>query len=151
MPTDPIQRAKVRFFTQTQADLFSSKYVAWFMFGKKDGWKDMVEGARVLQVLLPETGEGYAVGSELTIADCALAPFWGRTRVCFEQGIGRFDPEEAKLLKEAMDAPEMAKFRAYTDRLMAHPSVKENWDEEGAVERSKTIVATLDRRFGSKR
>ncbi|EIW77623.1 glutathione S-transferase C-terminal-like protein [Coniophora puteana RWD-64-598 SS2] len=150
MPSDPVQRAKVRFFVQAQAELFSSRYVAWFIQGKKDGWKDLLDGARALQGLLPESGEGYAVGDELTIADCALAPFWARTKVCYERGIGMFDPEEAKLLKDAMDAPEMARFRAYTERLMAHPSVQENWDEAGAVERSQWIVSFFKHRIASK-
>ncbi|EIW77600.1 glutathione S-transferase C-terminal-like protein [Coniophora puteana RWD-64-598 SS2] len=150
MPSDPVERAKVRFFMQTQQTVFANNYFPWYALGKANGWKDLYEGAKALQALLPENGTGYAVGNQLTIADCAFAPLWGRTKVCFERCIGRFDPEEAKLFKEAMEAPEMAKFRAYTDRLFAHPSVKEHWDEEFIATASKGLVAVFEKRFGPK-
>ncbi|EIW74903.1 hypothetical protein CONPUDRAFT_77706 [Coniophora puteana RWD-64-598 SS2] len=147
LPSDPVKRAKVRFFTHTVVTRYLASYARWWLRGERGAWRGVYEGALALQALLPENGEGYAVGEEFTIADCDFAPLAGRVRIAYERGIGRFDPAEAPLLREAMDGPELERFRRYLDRVMARPSVQAHYGEEWIAEGTKDLVAIFNKRF----
>ncbi|EIW74904.1 hypothetical protein CONPUDRAFT_159677 [Coniophora puteana RWD-64-598 SS2] len=146
LPSDPLKRAKVRFFVTTVQTRYLEPYFHWFAFGRPGAWREIYEGARAIQALLPESGEGYAVGEEFTTADCVFAPAAGRTKIAYERGIGRFPPEEAVQLRELMDAPEMARFRAYVGRVLERPSVKANFGEDWVAEGTKVVVELFNQR-----
>ncbi|KAG6843460.1 hypothetical protein H0H93_000918, partial [Arthromyces matolae] len=87
LPTDPVLRAKVRFFIHTVTNTIESTFLAVVLRGEPV--EKVLESIEKIQSLLPN--EGYAIGSQFTIADAAVAPFLARLEVILAEGIGAFD------------------------------------------------------------
>ncbi|KAG6812353.1 hypothetical protein H0H92_003253 [Tricholoma furcatifolium] len=88
LPQDPVLRAKARFFIDTVSNTIGSSFGATLIRGTEPIEK-LLASVEKIQSLLP--AEGYAVGSEFTIADAGLAPFLARAEVILENDIGAFD------------------------------------------------------------
>ncbi|EIW75410.1 glutathione S-transferase C-terminal-like protein [Coniophora puteana RWD-64-598 SS2] len=135
LPADPVERAQVRFFISTLDTKFWPVMLAWMRGAPPN---DMVDGAKALQALLSQEGKGpYAVGDKFTIADAAFAPMWARFRLITERDIGveAFGKEQhISSAIRLLGVPELAKFRAYANRLLERPSVKATWYPEDCNE-----------------
>ncbi|EIW75400.1 hypothetical protein CONPUDRAFT_158863 [Coniophora puteana RWD-64-598 SS2] len=137
LPSDPVQRAQARFFIDT-AEKLPLALIGWFIQGAS--WHGIIDMANALQALLPQPSK-FAVGDNLTIADIAIMPFFALLRLVYENGIGAYPAKQAQELKWALEAPELARFKAYVDNLLARPSMRAVFDEEATKEYLRNMVA----------
>ncbi|KAG6871332.1 hypothetical protein C0995_005968 [Termitomyces sp. Mi166 len=127
LPTDPILRAKVRFFIDTVANTIGSSFGAVAMRGEPT--QRILDAVEKIQSLLP--AEGYAVGKEFTIADIAVTPFFARCEVFLEYEIGLFEEGSGKKAFESLKTnPKFARYRKYWEDLQARESFKKTFDRE---------------------
>ncbi|KAH7882289.1 glutathione S-transferase C-terminal-like protein [Phlebopus sp. FC_14] len=138
LPTDPVLRAKARFFIETVSTKFNSTYMGFLARGEP--YQKILDGAVAVQDLLPESGP-YAVGDQYTIADIAFTPFFARLKIAAENDIGKYESGEGKKLWEALQEPKYARFNAYVNRLLERPSFKATFDEE-------YVKGAFSKRFG---
>ncbi|KAI8971297.1 hypothetical protein BD414DRAFT_500867 [Trametes punicea] len=140
LPTDPVRRAKARFFV----DGVSTKWVPkWHSFLQgKTSVDDLYEAVEYLQGLLPE--QGYAVG-EYSLADIAITPFLARARVALLNDLGGYPAGEGPRVLEALTSGSgrFARFGKYFSDLLARESFKATFDEAYITERYKTRFADL--------
>ena len=110
LPSDPIERAKVRFFIDTAAVQF---YGPFFDFLTKDGSAGAILPAlrNINSLLTP--GARFAVGDRYTIADAALAPILWRLELAFKHCYGACTVEEGKSVLDAYEGEELSKLRRY--------------------------------------
>ncbi|EIW75392.1 thioredoxin-like protein [Coniophora puteana RWD-64-598 SS2] len=128
MPSDPVQRAKVRFFNNTVDTVLTPALFGWMVGGAPAS--TIVDAFKKIQELLPENGQ-FAVGDRFTIADASVAPLYVRIVLLAEKGLP--GKEQAAGVLEALSSPELAKFKAYGDRLAERPSVISAWDKEKSL------------------
>ncbi|KAH9943549.1 hypothetical protein B0H21DRAFT_823736 [Amylocystis lapponica] len=140
LPTDPVQRAKVRFFI----DAVSTKTVpAATMFLRNLGpGEPLVHGIETLQALLPTTG--FAFG-EFSLADIVVAPFIARLHIVASNFADVYSKEDAARLLSIFQAPEFARFQQYWKDLQAHPSFSATFDEAAITEVFGKGFAALSR------
>jgi glutathione S-transferase len=119
-PSDPVQRARARFFIDQADTKFAGAYVSHFAKGGPAS--DLLVAAEAIQALLP-VDQPFALGAHFTAADIAIVPFLLRVGVAL--GL-RGDPEDvwAKL-----QGAKYARFWQYYQDLKAHPSVTGTYDE----------------------
>ncbi|EIW84545.1 glutathione S-transferase C-terminal-like protein [Coniophora puteana RWD-64-598 SS2] len=143
LPADPVARAKVRMFIDT----VNTQLVPAFLRFLKEGasYEPVLDGVRAVQRLLPEyyeNGNGtWAVGDTFTIADIAAAPFVARVRLPGKYSVGKYAAGEERLLQDALDSPEFARFKAYGVRLFERPSFKATYDEDHIVSEWRRLLA----------
>ena len=124
LPSDPVQRARVRRF-YLQLDLtFPAPYRAFFM--GEAGPEALFDQFESLQRLLPETG--FAVG-EWSLADVALVPVLLRMEALFSNEIGKYALGEGKRTLEILKGPRFARLARYLEEAKARPSIKATWNE----------------------
>ena len=142
LPSDPVERAKARFFIETVSSKFSPGFGALFMRG--EGPDALFAGLEAVQALLPK--EGFAIG-QWSIADAAIQPFLGRIELLLRNDVGKFaEGEGPKLYKEIFENDKFARVAKYIKELLARDSWKVTWDEVriSFVLRSALPVPTTD-------
>jgi len=137
LPSDPVQRAQARFFIDTVEKL-PPALIGWFIQGAS--WHGIIDVANALQALLHQSNK-FAVGDKLTIADITIMPFFALLKLMYENGIGAYPAKQAQELEWALEAPELARFKAYVDNLLARPSMRAVFDEETTKEYLRNMVA----------
>ncbi|OSD02616.1 glutathione transferase omega class [Trametes coccinea BRFM310] len=139
LPTDPVQRAKARFFIEA----VSSKFIpAWYGLLLRNAPADELYAAlEHLQALLPAEG-GFAVGA-FSIADVAIAPFLARARLSLLNEIGKYPEGEGKKIWANMTSGKLARIGKYAEDLFARESFKATFDEAHVVEAFRQRFAHL--------
>ncbi|KAG6820214.1 hypothetical protein H0H93_003868 [Arthromyces matolae] len=125
LPTDPVLRAKVRFFIDTVSNTIGSTFGAVFFRGEPI--EKLLESFEKIQSLLP--AEGYAIGSQFTIADAAVAPFFARVEVILAEDAGSFDAGVGpKTLEVLNQDPKFERYRRYFADIKARESFQKTFD-----------------------
>ena len=125
LPTDPVLRAKARFFIDAVANTIGKTYGAVIFRGEPA--EKVLNSIEKIQSLLPP--EGYAIGPQFTIADAAVTPFFARLEVIFEEDIGAFDAGVGLKTLEILNTdPKFARYRRYLADLKARESFKKTFD-----------------------
>jgi len=139
LPSDPVLRAKARFFITLVSDKFNP---AWHGYALKGEGEDAVVAA-VNQIVgeLDPVGP-YALGKEWTIADTAIAPFVGRLYLLAENDVGNW-PEGAGP-KFVQKLQSLDKWEKYAKALLARPSFKESFPADH-------LLATFKKRYAASR
>lgn len=123
LPTDPIARARARFFIETATPLIMG---AWY--GSLTRGEDpaaVSKAVETIQNLLP--AEGYAVG-EWSIADAAVTPFFARAEITLKNDLGKYEEGKGKAVWEALENdPKYARFRKYFNDVKNRASFKETF------------------------
>ncbi|KAG2358597.1 glutathione S-transferase C-terminal-like protein [Suillus spraguei] len=128
LPTDPVLRAKARFFIEIVSTKFSPNFMK-FVSGNSEGTHTvLLSGVDAIQDILPD-GAKYAVGDQFTIADIAFVPFWARLNLLVQKGIGAYTDEERKNFLKGLEDPKYTKFNGYVQRLLARESFKSTFHE----------------------
>lgn len=133
MPTDPIERAKVRFFIDATSTTLNTASFAWVRNSDPDAEEKFLKAIEVVQNLLPENAK-FAVGDSYTIADACITPYFHRLLVNTKNDIGRFPEGSGTRLGELLEDPKYAKFMAYLRAMVDRPVAKEVFDEVSQVE-----------------
>ncbi|EIW78785.1 thioredoxin-like protein, partial [Coniophora puteana RWD-64-598 SS2] len=128
MPSDPVQRAKVRFFHNTVDTVLIPALFTWLINSAPAS--TIVEALKKVQELLPDNG-AFAIGDQFTIADASIAAIYVRIVLLAEKGLP--GEEQATGVLQALSTPELAKVKAYGDRLTSRASVASSWDKETSV------------------
>ncbi|KAI0366061.1 hypothetical protein BV20DRAFT_972253 [Pilatotrama ljubarskyi] len=140
LPTDPVLRAKARFFI----DGVSTKLVpAWHAFSQgKTSVEDYYKAVEYIQDLLP--AQGFAVG-QYSIADVAITPFLARAKITLLNDLGGYpEGEGPKILNELRSGTgRFARFGKYFTDLLERESFKATFDEAYITERYKARFANL--------
>ncbi|KAJ7484163.1 glutathione S-transferase [Mycena latifolia] len=122
MPTDPVERAKARFFI----DLVSTKFVpAWIgaLFGGKP-FAPFWEALEAIQAALP-ADKTYAIGNEYSAADISITPFLARMEIALKEDTGAFPAGEGTKAAEIFfSGDRFARLVRYFDALKARESFK---------------------------
>ncbi|KAF8839578.1 hypothetical protein BDN67DRAFT_969781 [Paxillus ammoniavirescens] len=129
MPTDPIERAKVRFFIDATNTTLNTAYFSWVRNSDPDAEEKFLKAIEVVQNLIPENAR-LAVGDSYTIADACITPYFHRLLVNTKNDIGRFPEGSGLRLGELLEAPKYARFMAYLRAMVDRPVSKEVFDEE---------------------
>ncbi|TRM59549.1 hypothetical protein BD626DRAFT_559498 [Schizophyllum amplum] len=127
LPTDPVLRAKARYFAEAFSSRVSAHWYASCLNGEP--FDKLFDGLESLQSLLPAEGK-YAVGDEYTIADIAVTPFLARLEVALREDVGMFPIGEGPVgYKTLMTGPRFSRLRDYFANLKARESFKKTFDE----------------------
>ncbi|KAG6875206.1 hypothetical protein C0993_010363, partial [Termitomyces sp. T159_Od127] len=132
LPTDPVLRAKVRFFIDTVSNTIGAAFGAVALRGEST--QKILDAIEKIQSLLPD--DGYAIGKEFTIADIATAPFFARCEVFLEYDIGLFEEGtgNAAFTKLRTDS-KFARYRKYWEDLQARESFKKTFDRVSLLQK----------------
>lgn len=126
LPKDPVLRAKARFFIDTFSNTFSPAYVAAYFRGEPI--EPILAAIEKIQALLGP--EGYAIGSDFTIADAAVAPFFARLEVALKGDYGAYSEGEGPKAYETLQTdPKYSRYRKYFADIKARDSFKKTFDE----------------------
>ncbi|KAI0360322.1 hypothetical protein OH77DRAFT_1418211 [Trametes cingulata] len=138
LPSDPVQRAKARFFIEG----VSSKLIpAWYAhFLRNAPVEDFYSALEYVQSLLP--AEGFAIG-QFSIADIAIAPFIARTRLSLLNELGKYPEGNGKKVWETATTGKFARFGKYAEDIFARDSFKSTFDEAYVTEAFKQRFANL--------
>ncbi|KAL1679659.1 glutathione S-transferase [Schizophyllum commune] len=134
LPSDPVLRAKARFFIESFSSRFFPQWFAAVLKG--EGFEKLWDALEGLQALLPTSGDTtsggkYAVGEEYTLADVAVAPFFARLEVALREDVGGFaEGEGPKAYKVLTEDARFARWREYFANLKERESFKKTWDED---------------------
>ncbi|KAF6754012.1 hypothetical protein DFP72DRAFT_1046244, partial [Ephemerocybe angulata] len=139
LPSDPVARAKARFFVETVISKWGS---VWYgIQNRGDDPSGILPAIEVLQNLLP--AEGYAVG-DWSIADAAVTPFIARAFVSLKNDAGAYAEGSGKKLYETLQSdPKYARLRQYYADVSGRDSFKETFFEDYLAERYIQRAATL--------
>ncbi|KAI0824916.1 thioredoxin-like protein [Trametes gibbosa] len=124
LPTDPVERARVRFFIEG----VSSKLIpAWYgYFLRNAPVEDFYAALEYIQSLLP--AEGFAIG-KFSAADIAIAPFLARTRLSLLNELGKYPEGDGKKVWETATTGKFARINKYVGDIFARESFKATFDE----------------------
>jgi glutathione S-transferase len=135
LPSDPVERAKARFFVDVVNTKVGQVYVKHFYTGGASPLAAVIPGLEAVEALLP-TDKVFAVGDNFTVADAAVAPFLLQLGVYIslhdEEGVGA-----------ALRSEKLTRVSKYTQALKEHPSVKSSWDEPEV--RQRVRVSKINR------
>jgi hypothetical protein len=120
LPSDPVGRAKARFFVDVVNTQFAKPYVA-HLHGEGPTMASVLPGLEAIQALLP-ADRPLALGSAFTMADAAVAPFL----LHLEAVLKVRDTEE---VGAALRSEKFARLAKYRETLREHPSVQSAWDK----------------------
>ena len=146
MPTDPVLRARARFFVNTfETRVYPDAFLDFFFRAAPRA--TLLDALAALQALLPplpdgpegegdKSGEGegggrgpFAVG-RWSIADMAVAPFLARIWMFLEHDMGKNSLEDGRAaLAELREGSRFARLRRYVEDVQARPSFRATWDE----------------------
>ncbi|KAH9902678.1 thioredoxin-like protein [Cubamyces lactineus] len=119
LPSDPILRAKARAFIAIYENYVNVHYKDVLLFHKPvDG---LLQGLDKLQAALPPTG--FVIGQWST-ADIAVIPFLSLMLLYLDAGIGNYDEEGEKKLRDAFAGERFARLKQYVQEARQRPSVK---------------------------
>lgn len=121
LPSDPIERAKVRFFVDAAATKLDSPFFNFFVFGK--GTDEVIALFKEVQSLLAP-GSPFAVGNKFTIADAALAPILVRLELVSEANFGQATDDDKKRVREAYEGETLRVLREYFSTIKSRESFK---------------------------
>ncbi|KAJ6529333.1 glutathione S-transferase [Mycena capillaripes] len=122
LPSDPVQRAKVRFFIDAVSTVFLPAYMGPVARGTS--FEPFWDALEKLQALLP-ADKTYAVGDEYTAADIAITPFLARMEVWMTNDIGAYkEGEGVKAAKEFFEGNRFERVRRYFEAIKARESFK---------------------------
>ncbi|TFY68666.1 hypothetical protein EVG20_g3469 [Dentipellis fragilis] len=125
-PKEPVDRARARLFIDRTSTVFTSLYAFMLRGGAVEA---LVDSLRNLQTLLPPGG-GWALGSDFTFADAAVAPFIGRIEVYLRNDLGKYPVGQGpKLYRQLFEDAEFARLQQYWKDISARPSFKATYDE----------------------
>jgi glutathione S-transferase len=131
LPSDPVERAKARFFVDVVNTKVGQVYVKHFYTGGASPLAAVIPGLEAVEALLP-TDKVFALGDHFTMADAAVAPFLLHLRVYIslrdEEGVGA-----------ALRSEKLARVSKYTQALKEHPSVKSSWGEPEVRRRVRVL------------
>ncbi|KZO98838.1 glutathione S-transferase [Calocera viscosa TUFC12733] len=132
LPSDPVLRAKARFFITLVGDKFNP---AWQGYATKGAGEEAVIAA-INQIVGELDPEGpYVLGKEWSIADTAIAPFVGRLYLIAKNDLGNWKAGEGPKFLEKIE--NIAKWEKYAQALLARPSFKESFPDDYLVESFK--------------
>lgn len=126
LPSDPVLRAKARFFYDAVGTKYNPAYFSYVIRG--DGSQEgLFKGIEELQALLPE--KGYAVG-DWSIADAAWTPFIARLLAALELDVGAYAVGEGpETLKTLLSDARFARFQQYWKDVSSRPSFTSTFDK----------------------
>ena len=129
LPTDPVLRARARFFIDGVSTKLVPAYVSLML---KDGDPEqLLLALEHIQSLLPTEAQGdWALGEAFSAADISIVPFLARIKLCLENDQGGFPGgkgEGARILAMLRE-PKLARFNKYWAHLEARPSFVATWD-----------------------
>ncbi|KAG6812356.1 hypothetical protein H0H92_003256 [Tricholoma furcatifolium] len=141
LPQDPILRAKARFFIDTVSNTVGSSFGTTLIRGIEPIEKFLAPVEKI-QSILP--AEGYAIGSEFTIADVALAPFLARAELILENDLGGFDegtgPNALAILNTDV---KFARYRKYWADIKGRDSFRKAFSPEIIKARMAEVAADM--------
>ncbi|KAG6853414.1 hypothetical protein C0991_004582 [Blastosporella zonata] len=127
LPTDPVLRAKARFFIDAVSNTIQSSFGAVVVRG--ESVEKVLTAVEKIQSLLP--AEGFAVGPDFTIADAALIPFLARLEIILKHDLGAFDEGTGpKALETLTTDVKFARYRKYFADIKARESFHKTFDAE---------------------
>ncbi|EJU04188.1 glutathione S-transferase C-terminal-like protein [Dacryopinax primogenitus] len=136
LPSDPVERAKARFFITLVGDKFNPAWQG--LAAKGEGEEAVLAAVKQIAGELDPQGP-YALGKEWTIADTAIAPFVGRLYLIAKEDIGAWEAGTGpKLLQQLEQVPHWDR---YAKALLARDSYKESFPTEYLSERLKERFA----------
>lgn len=126
LPSDPVLRAKARFFYDAVGNKFNTAYFSYVI--KSGGSQEaLFKATEDLQALLPPTG--FAVG-EWSIADAAWTPFIARLFVALENDVGGYAVGEGpKTFQVLTNDAKFARFQQYWKDVSSRPSFVATFDK----------------------
>ena len=122
LPSDPVGRARARFFTNFVSTAFVPAFQAVALRGEHHD--QLFAALERVQALLPP--EGFAAGPDFSIADAAIAPFFARLDVTLK-GVG--DELGLKAFQRLSTDPAFERYRRYWADIQAKDSYKKTFDE----------------------
>ena len=123
LPSDPIERAKVRFFVDATATNLQPAFLGFLRTG--DGTDALIAALKEVQSLLT-SGAPFAVGNKFTIADAALAPWLYRLELSLEDNIGAFTEADRKRVSDVYEGETLRVLREYFSAIKSRKSFKES-------------------------
>ncbi|KAL1667348.1 hypothetical protein GGF50DRAFT_124968 [Schizophyllum commune] len=126
LPTDPLLRARARFFIEALSSRVTPQWYATVLRGEP--FDKLFEGLEYLGSLVKGP---YAVGEEYSIADVAATPVLARLEVCLRDGVGNFKegaPGEGAY-ERLMGEERFARWREYFAGLEERESFRKSFDE----------------------
>ncbi|KAG6833972.1 hypothetical protein H0H93_012857, partial [Arthromyces matolae] len=141
LPSDPVQRAKARFFISTVTDTIVSTFPLVAVPGPASLTK-ILDSIEKIQSILP--AEGFAIGDEFTIADIAVAPFFARLELVLEGDLGAFEEGAGpKTLEILNNDDKFVRYRKYFADIKARESFRTTFDRETLWARMDEKLAPL--------
>lgn len=142
LPSDPVSRARIRFFIDTFSTKFAPSYHGALLQG--GSFDATLAAIEALQEQLPKDGK-YLLGDQFTIADAAVAPFLGRAEVALSNDFGKYPVGEGKKVWETLStSPKYARFWKYFQDLKARDSFKSTFDEVSGIFTSDWLAFNVD-------
>ncbi|EGO03492.1 hypothetical protein SERLA73DRAFT_158120 [Serpula lacrymans var. lacrymans S7.3] len=142
LPSDPVARAKARFFIDVVSTKFIPAYIGFVLRGEsRENVLTAVEA--VQDLLLAGESTKFAVAGHYTIADAALVPFMARLRISAENDVGTFERGEGKKLVEELQSANYARFNNYINSLFERESFKATFDETNEVYDDQEYVKAM--------
>jgi len=137
LPKDVVLRAKARFFIDA-VNTFVTSYHSVMGYGEPV--EKLLASIETIQALLPE--EGFVVGTEFSIADAAVIPFFARMEAVLKNDIGAFDEGTGlKAWQTYQKDEKYAKIRKYIASMKERESFKKTFDEKSMVEAMRPRLA----------
>ena len=129
--SDPTARARVRFFIDVVVrDMETPMFQ--IRTGVPGAYERLIEGLEKIQRLLPDPdaaeGGEYAIGKDLTNADCALVPILALLELAIRTNQEKFEPGLGKKLGEALAGAKFDRLRRYKNAVWKRESVKKAID-----------------------
>ncbi|KAI4517083.1 hypothetical protein K525DRAFT_290178 [Schizophyllum commune Loenen D] len=126
LPTDPLLRARARFFIEALSSRVTPQWYATVLRG--ESFDKLFEGLEYLGSLVKGP---YAVGEEYSIADVAATPVLARLEVCLRDGVGNFKEEAPGegAYERLMRDERFARWGEYFASLKERESFRKSFDE----------------------
>ncbi|KAL1679660.1 thioredoxin-like protein [Schizophyllum commune] len=126
LPTDPLPRARARFFIEALSSRVTPQWYATVLRGEP--FDKLFEGLEYLGSLVKGP---YAVGEQYSIADVAATPVLARLEVCLRDGVGNFKEEAPGegAYERLMREERFARWREYFAGLKERESFRKSFDE----------------------
>ncbi|KAI0076544.1 hypothetical protein K474DRAFT_1684794 [Panus rudis PR-1116 ss-1] len=142
LPSDPVLRAKARYFIDAVSTKFNPAYIGYVLKGESTQ-EQVFKAFEDLQALLPE--KGYVVG-EWSIADAAWAPFVARLLLLLELDLGVYPAGEGpKTLETILKDPKFARVQQWWKDVSSRQSFTSTFHRDYLIESFKKRFASFKR------